>query len=207
MIGPRQFDWGPGTGPAATASDAWLYVVLAIMLVIGAAVLFIDRGPGPSSPPGAETGPMTLAGGTGGMPTVPSASPGDGAPGTAGDRWVGHEPAAPAPSVGAVGSDSAGPGSGTAADEGRPEADDPPVVVRPTRYEVQLGAFGDEESARETINAVAARVGVRGELLPPATPEDLFRVVVGPFATEAEADAMAVRLNAADFPSFVVESP
>lgn len=79
-----------------------------------------------------------------------------------------------------------------------------PIVATP-RFHVQLGAFGDEETARATIEALKKQ----GHVATFTTPDDqyeMYRVLMGPFAQEAEAEALARRLNELDFPCFVVES-
>ncbi len=79
-----------------------------------------------------------------------------------------------------------------------------PIVATP-RFHVQLGAFGDEETARATIEALKEQ----GHIATFTTPDDqyeMYRVLMGPFAQEAEAESLARRLNELDFPCFVVES-
>ncbi|HOT29406.1 MAG TPA: SPOR domain-containing protein [Candidatus Ozemobacteraceae bacterium] len=79
-----------------------------------------------------------------------------------------------------------------------------PIVATP-RFHVQLGAFGDEETARTTVEALRQQ----GHVATFTVPDDqyeMYRVLMGPFAQEAEAEALARRLNELDFPCFVVES-
>ncbi len=79
-----------------------------------------------------------------------------------------------------------------------------PIVATP-RFHVQLGAFGDEETARTTVEALKKH-GHVATFTAPDDQYEMYRVLMGPFAQEAEAEALARRLNELDFPCFVVES-
>ena len=72
-------------------------------------------------------------------------------------------------------------------------------------YFVQIGAFGDENSANE-IYGLLKKEGIESTLLRPDEQFEIFRLVVGPFATEEMAEKKAEQLNAIDFPCFVVEA-
>ena len=69
----------------------------------------------------------------------------------------------------------------------------------------QLGAFGDEESARLVYEKLKS-LGYQGSIVLPSEQNELYRLVIGPFKTEKEADAISRKLNELDFPSFVIES-
>lgn len=71
-------------------------------------------------------------------------------------------------------------------------------------YYVQIGAFGDEPSAKE-IYDLLKKEGIDAKLLQPDEQFEIYRLVVGPFATEELAESKAEKLNAIDFPCFVVE--
>lgn len=79
-----------------------------------------------------------------------------------------------------------------------------PIVATPL-FHVQLGAFGDEETARTTVEALKKH-GHVATFTAPDDQYEMYRVLMGPFAQEAEAEALARRLNELDFPCFVVES-
>lgn len=177
----RSFDWGPPPAAGESWQDWSIYILLLVLLAGGGMILFSDNHD--PTPPASR--PLTIANHA--DPT-PHARTDRDLPSTTG---IGATPPASAtPMVGQVGDD-----------------DVASVAVAAARYEVQLGAFGDEASARETMAVVAAKFKLQTALLPPGTPEDLYRVVAGPFTTESEAERLALRLNAADVPCFVVESP
>lgn len=73
-------------------------------------------------------------------------------------------------------------------------------------FYVQLGAFPDEASAKEVFNQLEA------EKFSPtlATPDEqfeIYRIFVGPFASEAAAEDIAEKLNVLEFNCFVIEQP
>ncbi len=70
---------------------------------------------------------------------------------------------------------------------------------------VQIGAFGDEASAKE-IYDLLQKEGVVSTLLRPDEQFEIYRLVVGPYPTEKQAEDKAEQLNAIDFPCFVVEA-
>lgn len=79
-----------------------------------------------------------------------------------------------------------------------------PIVAKP-QFHVQLGAFGDEETARATIEALQKH----GHVATFSAPDDqyeMYRVLMGPFLQETEAESLAHKLNELDFPCFVIES-
>ncbi|HEY9070296.1 MAG TPA: SPOR domain-containing protein, partial [Candidatus Ozemobacteraceae bacterium] len=79
-----------------------------------------------------------------------------------------------------------------------------PVVTKP-RFHVQLGAFGDEETARSTGDALKKK-GFDAAIMAPDDQYEMYRVLMGPFDREDEAEALARKLNELDFPCFVIES-
>ncbi len=179
----RSFDWGPPPAAGESWQDWGIYILLLFLLAGGGMILFSDNHD--PTPPASR--PLTIANHADPALTPHTRNHRD-LPAATGIGAT--PPASPTPMVGPVGDD-----------------DVASVAVTAARYEVQLGAFGDEASARETMAAVAAKFKLQTVMLPPGTPEDLYRVVAGPFATETEAERLALRLNAADFPCFVVESP
>ena len=97
-----------------------------------------------------------------------------------------------------------------------PEVTKPPVEItykasgveaqfqsKPQFY-VQMGAFADEESAKE-IYKVLKQTGSDPILKVPDRKNSVYRVLIGPFNSEADADYKAEKLNELDLPCFVVE--
>ncbi len=82
-----------------------------------------------------------------------------------------------------------------------------PVEPAPLpQFYVQLGAFADEASAKEVF-AQLTTDGFSPTLAPPDDQYEIHRVLVGPFATEREAEEKAEQLNALGLHCFVSESP
>lgn len=90
-----------------------------------------------------------------------------------------------------------------------------PVAMTPTRthgsepmasFFVQLGAFADEESARE-IYAQLVEDGLSPRLAGPDDQYEIYRVLLGPFQSEEEAENKAEQLNSIGLHCFVSESP
>lgn len=75
----------------------------------------------------------------------------------------------------------------------------------PGRFLVQLGAFADKKSATEAFEAMKA-AGFSPVLSEPDSQYEIYRVSVGPFQTEDEANETADKLNSLDFHCFVIES-
>ncbi|MBI3037914.1 SPOR domain-containing protein [bacterium] len=73
-------------------------------------------------------------------------------------------------------------------------------------FHVQTGAFGDEDMARKTFENISGQ-GFIASLMIPDEQFEMYRIVLGPYKTEAEADSITRSLNEKGFPSFVVESP
>jgi len=112
-----------------------------------------------------------------------------------------------------------GMSSGDATDEGDMRSSEPasaaqqvkvtagvavPIVAKP-EFHVQLGAFGDEETARSTIDALKKK-GYEATCTAPDEQYEMYRVLMGPFSHESEAESLAHKLNELDFPCFVIES-
>ena len=72
-------------------------------------------------------------------------------------------------------------------------------------YYVQIGAFGDEPSANEIYNLLKNE-NIEATLLKPDEQFEIYRLVVGPYSTEKEAESKVEQLNEIGFPSFVVEA-
>gem|GEM_PF-725675 len=71
---------------------------------------------------------------------------------------------------------------------------------------VQLGAFGDEDSAGLAMKRLSEN-GMVASLTAPNEQYEMYRILMGPFNMEAEAEKTARQLNELDFPCFVIESP
>jgi hypothetical protein len=82
-----------------------------------------------------------------------------------------------------------------------------PAVSQPQGpvYMIQLGVFGDEESAKLAYQKLKS-LGFSGSVALPDDHFEMYRLLVGPFREENEAESMARRLNELDFPCFVIES-
>ncbi len=85
-----------------------------------------------------------------------------------------------------------------------------PVVFRPASppsggqaFQVQAGAFSQEEPAKKQADALASSFGVGAEVAF-APDRGLYRVLLGGFSTREEADALVARLKAQNQESFVV---
>lgn len=70
---------------------------------------------------------------------------------------------------------------------------------------VQLGAFGDEESARTVFHRLKS-LGFVANLAAPDEQFEMYRLLMGPFSSENEAEGISRKLNELDFPCFVIES-
>ena len=70
---------------------------------------------------------------------------------------------------------------------------------------VQIGAFSDEASANEIYNLLK-KENIDATLLKPDEQFEIYRLVVGPYSTENEAESKAEQLNEIGFPCFVVEA-
>lgn len=92
---------------------------------------------------------------------------------------------------------------------GSPGAGSPASALPPARkpsFHVQLGAFGDEETAKATFEQVKKK-GFDATFLAPDEQFEMYRVTMGPYSEEPEANRIARQLNELDFPCFVIESP
>jgi cell division septation protein DedD len=78
------------------------------------------------------------------------------------------------------------------------------VYKNKAKYYVQLGAFEDEASAVEVMNFLTEN-SFSPILKSPDDQFEIYRVLVGPFDSEADADYRAEKLNELGLPSFVVE--
>lgn len=77
-------------------------------------------------------------------------------------------------------------------------------TVPQKKFFVQIGAFEDEPSANE-IYELLKKDNIPAVLLKPDEQFEIFRLVVGPYSTEKEAENKAEQLNEIGFPCFVVE--
>ncbi|MGM0599833.1 MAG: SPOR domain-containing protein [Candidatus Rifleibacteriota bacterium] len=72
------------------------------------------------------------------------------------------------------------------------------------KYLVQLGAFASKESAQMAFDALKTE-GFSPTLSEPDEQYEIYRVSLGPFSDEAEAEYLAEKLNSLEFHSFVIE--
>lgn len=79
-----------------------------------------------------------------------------------------------------------------------------PGPLKPV-FLVQLGAFGEEEAALEAQTRLRKK-GYVASLTTPNEEYEMYRLLLGPFSEEKQADDTARKLNEMDFPCFVIES-
>lgn len=79
-----------------------------------------------------------------------------------------------------------------------------PAVEETHRFYVQLGAFADEQSAREIFDMLHNQ-NIESTILPPDAQFEIYRLVVGPYSSEKEAESKAEQLNSLEISCFVVE--
>ncbi|MDN5278946.1 MAG: hypothetical protein PWR01_2911 [Clostridiales bacterium] len=72
------------------------------------------------------------------------------------------------------------------------------------KFLVQLGAFADKKSATDAFEALKEH-GFSPELSEPDSQFEIYRVSLGPYMSEPEAEMVAEKLNSLDFHSFVIE--
>ena len=77
---------------------------------------------------------------------------------------------------------------------------------RTGNFLVQLGAFADKASAMIVFESMVAK-GFSPKLSEPDSQFEIYRISIGPFITETEAEEMSEKLNSLDFHCFVIESP
>lgn len=73
-------------------------------------------------------------------------------------------------------------------------------------FQVQLGAFADKKNANTSYDALKA-AGFEPTLSEPDSQYEIYRVSVGPFSSEQEAEKVSEQLNSLNFHCFVIESP
>lgn len=78
------------------------------------------------------------------------------------------------------------------------------VYKNKAKYYVQLGAFEDEASALQVMSFLTEN-SFSPVLKSPDEQFEIYRVLVGPFDSEADADYRSEKLNELGLPSFVVE--
>jgi cell division septation protein DedD len=174
----RSFDWGPPTAGWADTLKEWaLYPVLFVLLALGAWFLF---------------SPDDVA-------EVRFVRPPEGsAAGAAASSLPPKPPRNPSP--------LAQPPSAPDSPVPTPEPAPPVAPPVPPSYIVQVGAFGDEESARDVMERIR-EAGFETTLSEPSEQFDMFRLLMGPYTNEPDAEKIARQLNELEFYAFVLESP
>lgn len=81
-----------------------------------------------------------------------------------------------------------------------------PEPVNMGRFFVQLGAFAEKKSALEALEAIEAH-GFSPNLAEPDNEYVIYRVSLGPYNSESEAEQIADKLNSLEFHCFVISSP
>ena len=79
------------------------------------------------------------------------------------------------------------------------------IETNKNNFFVQIGAFSDDASANE-IYTLLKKENIDATLLKPDEQFEIYRLVVGPYSTENEAESKAEQLNEIGFPCFVVEA-
>ena len=176
---PRGFDWGPpSNGGGDTLRELGVYVFLALLLLGGGWVLIDSTGR--EAETAGYSQPEPAVGGVASMAREPVGRPSPGRKDSGVSTVV-----IPSKPVAAL----------------RPTEE-----IMPKRFfMIQLGAYGDEESARAAYQKLAG-LGFKGSISLPDEQFELYRVVMGPFTSEPEAESLARKLNELEFPCFVIES-
>ena len=73
-----------------------------------------------------------------------------------------------------------------------------PAASASSSYSVQVGAFRQRQQAEVKAQLLKSK-GIESRIEPPKSPEDLYRLKVGPYKTRAEAVAMQIRLKKSGF--------
>ncbi|MBF0543502.1 MAG: SPOR domain-containing protein [Candidatus Riflebacteria bacterium] len=81
----------------------------------------------------------------------------------------------------------------------------PKTINSKTLFTVQLGAFVDEETAKKAFSQITTK-GYVASMTVPNDEFEMYKVFLGPFSNEKEANKIANELNESDFPCFVIES-
>ncbi len=81
-----------------------------------------------------------------------------------------------------------------------------PEPVNTGRFFVQLGAFAERKSALEALQAIKDH-GYAPNMAEPDSEYEIYRVSLGPYNTESEAEEVAEKLNSLEFHCFVISSP
>jgi cytoskeletal protein RodZ len=77
---------------------------------------------------------------------------------------------------------------------------------RKGNFIVQVGAFAEEDEAQKSIEKLKAS-GFSPKLEEPDENSEIYRILIGPFNNENEAETVSEQLNNQDFHSFVLEAP
>ncbi len=86
----------------------------------------------------------------------------------------------------------------------QPQKPQPETGRNEARHFVQLGAFEDGDAAREIFNQLE-QDGFKPTLAEPDHQFEFYRVFVGPYANENEAEEISMKLNELEFHCFVIQ--
>ncbi|HNV72245.1 MAG TPA: SPOR domain-containing protein [Candidatus Ozemobacteraceae bacterium] len=175
----RGFDWGPPDAGRFESLKEWgVYALL--VLLIGAGIWFL----------------------------VDAASPGI-QPGTLADAFPRATIRPPLETSSAKNTDASQLGHSVSLDgvvtPAGPASLAVPLPAAKPVFLIQLGAFGEEQAALDAQTRLRKK-GYVASLTVPDAEYELYRVLLGPFSDEKQADDTARKLNEMDFPCFVIES-
>ncbi|MFZ2956497.1 MAG: SPOR domain-containing protein [Candidatus Ozemobacteraceae bacterium] len=189
----RNFDWGPPNGIVPDKGREWAVYVLLFFLMIGGGLLLVDTARSSPADISPSSAPSTSS-------TSLSSSHELSTPSAPRDHGANSQDTAPSSS------NNTAVMANTDGTERPAPASTPAPSRPPSTFLVQLGAYGDEESARATFDQLKKK-GFDATLASPSEQFEMFRVFLGPFNTESEAEKLSRRLNELDLPCFVIESP
>ncbi len=177
----RGFDWGPPDAGRFESLKEWGVYVLLILLIGGGIWFLVDAaGPGGQG----VSSDVTFAPMTG---------------------KSNRQSASNAESISSRPGQTANPSEMATVDGKTAGASPTPLVPAKPVYLIQLGAFGEEQAAVDA-QAKLRKKGYVASLTVPSEEFELYRLLLGPFSEEKQADETARKLNEMDFPCFVIES-
>ena len=196
---PNRFDWGPPSGKVSESLKEWLVYPILLVLVLGAGWFLLDLDH--QRIPASSGGGLSPAGG--GTHTDDFRSrPDSRLRGSPGSGWEGSGTTR---NTAQGTTRNTAQGAGSDALSGGLSGAEPAAVPGRSLFFVQLGAFAEEDSAQEAFQR-ALKAGFPASMAVPDEQYDMYRLLMGPYANEQEAEQNSRKLQDLDFPSFVIES-